>query len=146
MTASNPRPDFQSFTQAVIENHRANGGQITTGPFKGRQILLLHTLGAKSGEPRIAPLAFSRDGDRYVVMASKGGAPTNPSWLANLLANPEVTVEADGDTFRALADVYSDGPERQRLWDAHAALHPGFKEYSPKTSRVIPAVVLERLP
>jgi deazaflavin-dependent oxidoreductase (nitroreductase family) len=145
MTATDPRPDYASFTRALIEEHRANGGQITFGPFKGRQLLLLHTVGAKTGEPRIAPLAFSRDGDRYVVMGSKRGEPTNPAWFANILANPDVTVEADGDTFKAHAHVEAEGPERDRLWAAHKAVHPGFADYETMTTRVIPAVSFERI-
>jgi deazaflavin-dependent oxidoreductase (nitroreductase family) len=144
MTAIDPRPDRAAFTQALIEDHRAHGGRITSGPFEGRPVLLLHTVGAKSGEPRIAPVVFSRDGERYVIMASKGGAPTNPAWFANLMAHPEVTVEADGDTFRARA-VVAEGPERDRLWRAHTAQHPNFLDYEQKTTRVIPAISLERI-
>ena len=144
MTATDPGAERAAFTQALIEDHRAHGGQITSGPFEGRPVLLLHTVGAKSGEPRIAPLVYSRDGDRLVVMASKGGAPSNPSWFTNLLAHPDVTVEAEGDTFRARA-VVAEGAERDRLWSAHVAQHPGFADYERKTSRVIPAVILERV-
>ena len=142
MTSNDPHADHAAFTQALIEDHRAHGGHITFGPFKDRPVLLLHTVGARSGEPRIAPLVFSRDGDRYVIMASKGGAPTNPAWFANLEANPEVTVEADGETFRARTAV-TEGAERDRLWAAHVAQNPGFAEYAQKTTRVIPAITLE---
>jgi deazaflavin-dependent oxidoreductase (nitroreductase family) len=145
MTPFDPRADRAAFTKALIEHHRANRGQIDFGPFAGRPLLLLHTIGVKSGEPRIAPLMFSRDGDRYVVMASKGGAAENPSWLANVVANPEVTVEAEGETFSARAHVYTEGPERGRLWNAHAAEHPQFNDYGARTARVIPAVALERV-
>ncbi len=145
MTSPDPRPDPAEFTRDLIAQHRANGGRIITGPFQGRPVLLLHTVGARTGEPRIAPLVYSRDGDRYVVMASKGGAPENPAWYANLLAHPEVTVEAEGQTFRALAHVEDAGPERDRLWGVHAAQHPGFTDYERKTTRTIPAVSLERI-
>lgn len=146
MTVADPRADHAAFTRGLIEHHRANGGQIVNyPPFTGKPLLLLHTVGAKSGEPRIAPLMFSRDGDRYVIMASKGGAPENPAWFANVVANPEVTVEADGDTFQARAHVYAEGPERDRLWNAHAAQHPQFNDYVARTSRVIPAISLERI-
>ena len=146
MTATDPRADYAAFTENLIEHFRANGGKVVDfPPFTDKPLLLLHTVGAKSGETRIAPLMFSRDGDRYVIMASKGGAPEHPSWLANLEANPEVTVEADGDTFAARAHVYREGAERDRLWAAHVAMHPQFNDYLAKTSRVIPAVALERI-
>lgn len=141
---NDPRADYAAFTRALIENHRANAGQITFGPFQGRPVVLLTTTGAKSGEPRIAPLVFSRDGGNIVVMASKGGAPTNPAWFANLVANPVVTVEADGETYQARA-IVAQGAERQRLWDQHVTQHPGFAEYATKTDREIPAIVLERI-
>jgi deazaflavin-dependent oxidoreductase (nitroreductase family) len=144
MTAADPRADRAAFTEALIEDHRAHHGRITFGPFKDRPVLLLHTTGARTGQPRIAPLVFSRDAGRHVVMASKGGAPTNPAWFANLVANPRVTVEADGETFQARA-VVPQGAERDRLWRAHVAQHPAFGEYERKTTRVIPAVVLERI-
>ncbi len=144
MTASDPRSDRASFTQALIADHRAHGGRITFGPFEGRPVLLLHTLGAKTGEPRIAPLVYSRDGARFVIMASKGGAPANPAWFANLVAHPEVTVEAEGETFRAQA-IVAQGTERDRLWSAHVAQHPGFADYEQRTARVIPAIWLERI-
>lgn len=144
MTATDPRADYAAFTRALIEDHRAHGGQITFGPFQGRSVLLLHTVGAKTGEPRIAPVVYSRDGDRLVIMASKAGAPTNPAWFANLVASPIVTVEAEGDTFEARA-IVAEGAERDRLWAQHVAEYPGFAEYEQRTTRTIPAVVLERL-
>lgn len=144
MTPVESRADHATFTRALIEDHRAHGGTITFGPFKDRPILLLHTVGARTGEPRIAPLVFSREGDRYVVMASKGGAPSNPSWFANLVANPIVVVEAEGETFTARAEVPG-GVRRDLLWAQHVAQHPGFAEYQRKTSRVIPAVTLTRI-
>jgi deazaflavin-dependent oxidoreductase (nitroreductase family) len=144
MTGTDPRAERAAFTRALIDDHRAHGGQITFGPFKGRPVLLLHTVGAKSGEERIAPLVYSRDGGNLVIMASKGGAPDNPAWFANLVANPDVTVEAEGETYRAHA-VVPGRAERDRLWAAHVAQHPGFADYERKTDRVIPAVVLERI-
>src|SRR5204862_526488 len=80
-----------------------NHGVVTEGPFTGRDVLLLTTTGAKTGQPRTHPLVYTRDGDRYLVIASKGGAPTNPAWYHNLRANPEVTVELGPETFRATA-------------------------------------------
>ena len=119
-------------------------GQITKGPFAGRSLLLLTTRGAKSGRERTNPLAYSRDGDHVFVVASKGGAPTHPDWYRNLLANPRVTVEIGPDRFEANARV-TKGPERRRLYDAHAERMPGFKEYEQRTTREILVVVLERV-
>src|SRR6185437_1228950 len=131
------------FNQSLIEEFRANDGKVT-GVFAGRPLLLLTTTGAKSGRPRVSPLVYTTDGDRIVIIASKGGAPTNPDWYHNLVANPTVTVELPGDTFQARATVV-EGEERQRLYDAQAALMPGFAEYQEKTTRQIPVVVLERI-
>lgn len=145
MTATDPRPDYAAFTRALIDDHRAHRGHVSSGPFKDLPVLLLHTTGAKSGSPRIAPLLYSRDGDRFVIIASKSGAPSNPAWFANLVAHPEVTLEVEGETFRARAAV-AEGAERDRLWAAHKARFPRYAEYEQRTSRVIPAVVLERIP
>lgn len=134
-----------AFNDDLIAHFRKNRGVITEGPFTGRDLLILTTTGAKSGQPRTHPLVYSRDGDRYVVIASKGGAPTHPSWYHNLRANPVVTVELGGETFRARAIPIAGGPERRRLYDQHAAINPGFKDYERKTTRVIPAILLDRL-
>ena len=133
----------RGFNQSVIDDFRAHKGQISTGPFAGRSLLLLTTKGRRSGEERTNPLAFTRDGDRYVVVASKGGAPTNPDWYRNLRAHPRVTVEVGPERFDARASV-AKSTERRRLYDAHAARMPAFKEYEKRTSREIPVVVLER--
>jgi deazaflavin-dependent oxidoreductase (nitroreductase family) len=130
------------FNRKIIEEFRANGGE-TSGPFQGRNLLLLTTTGAKSGQQRTTPLVFSRDGDRIVIIASKGGAPTHPAWYFNLSANPEVTVELGREKFKARASV-AEGAERDRLYAQQAAEMPGFKEYQEKTTRRIPVVVLER--
>ena len=132
------------FNESVVADFRMHHGQITKGPFAGRSLLLLTTRGAKSGRERTNPLAYSRDGDHVVVVASKGGAPTHPDWYRNLLANPRVTVEIGPDRFEANARV-TKGPERRRLYDAHAERMPGFKEYEQRTTREIPVVVLERV-
>ena len=136
--------DRRSRNQAVIDEFRANGGQMLTGTHAGRALLLLTTTGAKSGRPFTSPLAYTRDGDRYVVIASKGGAPTNPDWYHNLVANPEVTVEVGAETFRARA-IPAEGEERDRLYAAQAAERPVFAEYQQKTTRRIPVIVLERI-
>jgi deazaflavin-dependent oxidoreductase (nitroreductase family) len=126
----------------IIEQFRANSGTMVSGPFKGAPLLLLETRGARSGQARTNPLVYTRDGDRYVVIASKGGAPTNPDWYHNVVANPEVTLEVGPKRFTARA-VVADGDERDRLYAAQAALMPGFAEYQRKTTRRIPVVVLE---
>jgi deazaflavin-dependent oxidoreductase (nitroreductase family) len=131
------------FNLKMIEEFRANGGE-TSGPFKGRPLLLLTTKGAKSGEERTTPLVYSRDGERVVVIASMGGAPKHPAWFHNIQANPRVTVEVGDDTYVADATILTEGPERQRLYDQQAALMPNFAEYQEKTSRVIPVVVLSK--
>ena len=98
------------------------------------------------GEDRRAPRVtarYTRDGDRLVVVASKGGAPSHPAWYHNVVANPAVTVEVDGERFDATATV-ADGSERRRLYDQHAALHPSFTDYETRTERVIPVIVLQR--
>lgn len=130
------------FNLNIIEEFRANGGE-TSGPFKGRPLLLLTTKGAKSGEERTTPLVYSRDGERVVVIASMGGAPKHPAWYLNLSANPEVTVEIGTEKFAARASV-PEGEERDRLYAQQAATMPAFNEYQEKTTRRIPVVVLER--
>lgn len=129
-----------NYNQTVIETFRKNGGKVQGG----MNLLLLTTTGAKSGQPRIAPLAYSTDGDRYVVAASKGGAPSNPDWYFNVVANPIVTIEVGDEKFQARATI-ADGAERDRLYAAHAELMPGFAEYETKTTRRIPIVLLERV-
>jgi deazaflavin-dependent oxidoreductase (nitroreductase family) len=128
------------YNQQLVESFRANGGVAPNGS----PLLLLTTTGAKSGLTRVNPLAFTRDGERYVVIASKGGYPTNPDWYHNLVAHPEVTVEVDRKRFAARA-IVAQGDERQRLFDAQAAIMPNFADYQTKTARPIPVVVLEPL-
>lgn len=130
-----------NYNQVVIETFRANKG-VVSGPNK---LILLTTTGARSGQPRISPVAYSTDGDRLVIAASKAGAPTNPDWYFNLLANPIVTVEMGTEKFQARASVVTDEAERERLYARHAELMPGFADYPKKTSRKIPVVLLERL-
>jgi len=140
MTSSNPMNDFN---RSLIADFRANHGRASSGPFVGAPLLLLTTRGAKSGEERTTPLVHTRDGDRYVIIASKGGAPTNPAWYHNLVANPRVTLEVGDERFEAVASVPVD-EERDRLFGAQARVMPNFAEYQRKTTRRIPVVVLER--
>lgn len=132
--------EWNDRNQKIIDEFRANGGKVG-GPFEGKTLLLLHTKGAKSGQERINPTVYVRDGDRYVVIASKGGAPTNPSWYYNLVANPLVTVEVGKDKFQVRASVTKE-PERTRLYDKMVEMMPGFDEYRKKTTRQIPVMVL----
>ncbi len=134
--------DYNEFNRKLIEEFRANGGKVS-GMFAGAPLLLLTTTGARSGQPRVAPLLYSTDNGRPVVIASKGGAPTHPDWFHNLRANPEVTVEVGAETFPARATIPA-GAERQRLFDQMAAQMPNFAEYQRNTTRQIPVVVLER--
>jgi deazaflavin-dependent oxidoreductase (nitroreductase family) len=145
MTSSAPQNiDWDAWNAGVVEQFRANQGTITSGRFAGRRLILLTTTGARSGQPRTAPLAFTRDGDRYVVIASKGGSPSHPDWYHNLVRNPVVTLETGEETFQARARI-AEGEERERLYTAQAALMPTFAEYQRRTARQIPVVVFERL-
>ena len=135
--------DMKDFNQQVIEEFRANGGKVG-GMFEGAPMVLLTTTGAKSGQPRVAPLVYTTDGDRIVIIASKGGAPTHPDWYHNIVANPEVTVEVGGETYTARAEVAQE-PERTRLYNAQADLMPQFHEYQKNTERKIPVVTITRV-
>jgi deazaflavin-dependent oxidoreductase (nitroreductase family) len=126
----------------VIEEFRSHGGKVG-GPFANMSLLLLHTTGAKSQIARVNPLAYSTDGERLVVVASKGGAPTNPDWYYNLLANPLVAVELGTRQFEARATVAAE-PERSRLYAQHAAAMPAFSDYQRRTKRAIPVILLTR--
>ena len=127
----------------VVEEFRANGGKVG-GRWEGRTLLLLHTIGAKSGQERVNPVAYVRDGDHFVVIASKGGAPNNPDWFYNLRASPDVTVEVGSERFQVHARVVADEAERRRLYDKMVEVAPGFADYERKTTRKIPVIVLER--
>lgn len=125
---------------AIIQEFRANAGKVG-GPFAGKSLLLLHTIGAKSGQARINPVACIRDGNRLVIIASKGGAPTNPDWYYNILAKPLVSVETGTEQFQARASIAVE-PERTRLYNQMVEMMPGFAKYQRKTTRVIPVVIL----
>jgi deazaflavin-dependent oxidoreductase (nitroreductase family) len=129
-----------NWNQAIIDEFRANSGKVGRG-FAGKTLLLLHTIGAKSGQERINPVAYVADGDRLVIIASKAGAPTNPDWYYNILAHPLVTVEVGVEQFQAHAAIASE-PERTRLFNQMVEMMPGFAEYQRKTTRVIPVITL----
>jgi deazaflavin-dependent oxidoreductase (nitroreductase family) len=129
--------------QAIIDEFRVHSGKVG-GFFAGKTLLILHTVGAKSGVERINPTAYVTDGDRLVIIASKGGAPTNPNWYYNILAHPLVTVEVGTEQFQAKAEIASE-PERTRLFNKMAEMMPGFSDYQRKTTRVIPVITLTRV-
>lgn len=127
----------------VIEEFRANGGRVG-GDFEGVPVLLLHTTGARSGEERVTPLVYQRDGERLCVFGSRGGSPQHPAWYHNVLAHPDVTAEVASETFAARATVL-EGEERQRVFDRQKARYPAFADYERSAEgRVIPVVALER--
>ncbi len=134
-----------NWNQGIIDEFRANNGKVG-GRFEGKTLLLLHTTGAKSHKPHVNPAAYVKDGDRYVVIASMGGAPTNPDWYYNIVANPTVTVEVGTEEFQAEAKVIKDEAERARLYNKMAEMMPAFNGYRQKTSRVIPVITLESKP
>ncbi len=132
-----------NWNDAIIEEFRANSGKVG-GYFTGKTLLLLHTIGAKTGQGRINPVAYVTDGDRLVIVASKGGAPTNPDWYHNLLACPLVTVEVGSEQFQARAEIAVE-PERTRLYNQMVVMMPVFAEYQQKTRRIIPVIRLTRV-
>jgi deazaflavin-dependent oxidoreductase (nitroreductase family) len=135
--------DYDEWTKNLMADIRANS-RPTSGYFQGQAVMILTTTGAKSGEPRPAVVTFTRDGEDYVVVGSKSGEPEDPAWFKNLVANPVVTVEADGRTFQASATV-AEGADRDTLWDRHVAEHPQFAGYPAKTDRIIPIARLKPL-
>jgi deazaflavin-dependent oxidoreductase (nitroreductase family) len=136
------------WNKKIIDDFRANGGK-NVGQF-GNRLLLLTTRGAKSGNTHITPLAYHMDGDRFVIIASMGGAPKHPAWYHNIVANPNVEIEVGAEvgteTLRVHAKPITEGPERDRLYEQQAQIMPGFREYEVNTKgiRTIPVVVLER--
>lgn len=131
------------WNSGIIEEYRANDGAVG-GIFDGWTLLILHTIGAKSGQQRLAPLVFRDEGDRRFVFASKGGAHTHPDWFHNILSDPSVKVEAPGDTYEAVAVELSD-PERAEIYTRQGIHRPNFAEYQAGTERLIPVVELERV-
>lgn len=133
---------IQDFNKTIIEEFRANKG-VVGGQFKGAPLLLLTTVGAKSGRSRINPLAYLADKNRYVIIASYAGAPTSPPWYYNLKANPTVEVEVGAERFKARAEILAE-PERTQLYQKMAKVMPVFSEYQKKTTRSIPVIALKR--
>jgi deazaflavin-dependent oxidoreductase (nitroreductase family) len=125
----------------IIAEFRANGGKVG-GPFEGGTLLLLHTTGARSGREHVTPVMYREEGAGYAVFASKAGAPDNPDWYHNILAQPKVTAEIGTQTVSLVARVAA-GQERDRIWTANKLQNPGFADYERQTTRQIPVVILE---
>lgn len=134
--------DLNDFNRQIVEEFRANGGQVG-GPFEGAPMLVLHSTGARSGKERLAPVVYQQVGDDWAIFASKAGAPTHPDWYHNLVANPAATIEVGTERVAVTARV-AEGDERERIWAEQKQRMPGFAEYEAATSRQIPVVVLSR--
>jgi deazaflavin-dependent oxidoreductase (nitroreductase family) len=131
--------------ESLIADLRAHGGRPSEGPLAGHPLLLMWSIGAKSGEERRSILTYSTDGDDLVVAGTKSGAPVDPFWVANVAAHPGVRLEVANETFDADATVYAEGPERDRLWAQHKTALPWFAKYEEQvTTRMIPVVRLSR--
>ena len=134
----------QLFGEEHVRRYRETGGEVGHDWKEGSSVLLLTTTGRASGKPRTTPLIYARDGDRYVIVASKGGAPEDPGWYRNLRKTPEVELQVWDDVFRARART-AEGEERERLWEKANEVWPHYASYQERTDREIPVVVLERL-
>lgn len=137
-----PEPYISEFNRAVVEEFRANGGRVG-GPFEGGDLLLLTTVGAKSGREQTSPLGYVRVDGRLLVVASAGGSPRHPAWYHNLLRHPMVRVELGTETFGAIA-VPVEGAERDRLFEEIVRMVPGYGDYQARVERRLPVVALER--
>jgi deazaflavin-dependent oxidoreductase (nitroreductase family) len=133
-----------SYNTAIIDEFRANGGQVGGG-FAGAPVLLLHTIGARTGTERVNPVMYLDDEGRLLVFASKAGADSNPDWYYNLIANPDVQVEV-GDRMLDVHATELSGAERDDRYAEQARRYPGFADYERKTSRIIPVIALTPKP
>jgi deazaflavin-dependent oxidoreductase (nitroreductase family) len=143
MTEVEGIPDIAAFNRSVIAEFRANKGRVG-GRFEGETLVLLHTVGARTGRPRLNPMVSFADGEVIFVVASHAGAPTSPDWFHNLRASPEVTVERGAEVFPARARVLT-GEERDRRYAWIVEQADRFTRYQERTTRVIPVVELRRL-
>jgi deazaflavin-dependent oxidoreductase (nitroreductase family) len=134
--------DDELFGEEHVRVYRETAGE-RGYHWRGTTILLLSTVGRRSGETRTTPLIHRTDGDRWIIVASKGGAPANPGWYENLLANPQATIEVPGETVSVRAST-AEGEERARLWSLMSEVWPAYDEYQARTEREIAVVVLER--
>jgi deazaflavin-dependent oxidoreductase (nitroreductase family) len=142
MTDRQAIDEWNEWNRQVVAEFRANGGKVG-GQFEGAPMILVHHVGARSGTERVSPMVYFPDGDRYLVVASKAGAPTNPDWYHNLKAHPRVTVEVGTETFPVVVDELPRA-ERDEKWAQITAVMPGFAEYQKNTSRLIPVLALTR--
>jgi deazaflavin-dependent oxidoreductase (nitroreductase family) len=133
---------MKAFNKSIVDEFRSNGG-VVGGPFEGATLLLLTTTGAKSGQPRLAPLAYLTIDGKIIIIGSKAGADTNPDWVHNLRANPQAHIEVGTDAYDVTARELP-AEEREETYPKVVALAPGFGEYQAKTSRVIPLFELQR--
>lgn len=140
-----PDPDPNAWNRQIIEEFRSNAGKVG-GNFEGAPMILVHHKGAKTGTERVNPLVYLPVGDNFAIFVSKAGAPTNPQWFDNLVAQPRTTVEVGSDSIDVAARVL-EGPEREEVWSKQKAVMPGFAEYEEKSKefRQIPVVLLERV-
>mgnify|MGYP003475472938 CR=1 FL=1 len=143
MTDFTDKAGLDAFNAGIIDEFRANGGKVG-GPFEGATLLLLTTTGAKSGQPRLSPLAYLTIDDTMIIVGSKAGADTNPHWVHNLRANPAAHIEVGTDAYDVVARELPDD-ERDATYPKVVALAPGFGDYQTKTSRVIPLFELQRV-
>jgi deazaflavin-dependent oxidoreductase (nitroreductase family) len=136
---------MSGWNEAIIREFRANAGAVG-GPFEGAPLLLLHTVGRRTGRERVNPVMYLRDGDRWVVFATKGGSAADPDWLVNLEAHPDVSIEVGTETIPVRARVLRGEPERDELYRRQAALYPRFADYERRAAghRTIPVAILER--
>jgi len=132
----------EQFNQRNIDEFRASHGRVG-GNFAGAPLLLLHTVGARSGQPRVNPVMYLADGGRYLVFASKAGADSNPDWYWNLRANPDTAIEVGDETIMVRATELT-GAERDEKYRIQSERYPGFADYQQKTSRTIPVIALTR--
>jgi deazaflavin-dependent oxidoreductase (nitroreductase family) len=133
--------DREDWNRGIIEEFRANGGKVAS--FAHQPLLLLHHRGAKTGTERVNPLAYLDVENGWAIFGSKGGAPTDPDWVRNVVSNPDVTIELGTETHRARARQLT-GDERTRVWEEQKRRNSGFAEYEQKTTREIPVILLER--
>ncbi len=135
--------DFKAFNTNVVDEFRANGGKVG-GPFEGMTLLLLTTTGAKSGQPRLSPLAYLTIDGKIIIIGSKGGADTHPDWVHNLRANSQAHIDLGTEDYDVTARELPAG-ERDEVFAKVVAVAPGFGDYQEKTSRVIPLFELNRV-
>jgi deazaflavin-dependent oxidoreductase (nitroreductase family) len=135
---------LSQYNTGIIEEFRANDGKVG-GLFEGYSLILLHHIGAKSGIERVTPVScFPQSDGRFAIVASSGGAPTNPDWYHNLIAHPEISVEFGTETFRVAARQLA-GAERERMWAVLVSTEPGVGDTQSKTMRTIPVLLLTRI-